>query len=63
MIFKSQVEKLEVDVYCEHLLSIRQRDPDAFRLLRKTALEALATYEDAKRKAVSFEEAGKRSRM
>ncbi len=60
MIFKSQVEKLRVDVYCEHLISIRQRDPDAFRLMRKTSQAALEAYEDAKRKAASNEEAGKR---
>lgn len=60
MRFKSQAEKPKVDIYCEHLLSIRQRDPDAFRLMRKTAQAALAAYEEAKRRAESREEAKKR---
>lgn len=60
MRFKAQAETVEVDVYCEHLLSIRRRDPDAFQLMRKTAQAALAAYEEAKRKAESAEKAGRR---
>ncbi len=48
---KDQVTNFEVDVYYEHLLSIRERDPEAFRRLSGVTQRALQTYESAKQDA------------
>jgi hypothetical protein len=48
---KDQVTNFEVDVYYEQLLSIRERDPEAFRRLSGATQKELLTYESAKRTA------------